>query len=400
MGRAPVMNGLDFVLLILLVIVCVRGGRLGGLSQVASYGTAAIGLVIGAVIAPSVAALLADGPGPTLSLLTLAILLACLLTAQSVGVAVGLRLRSAAERVGARGADAVAGIAVAAVGLVLAVWLLAAPLSRGPSRTLANTLHDSRLVNLIDDALPSPPDVIARVGTYLDQQGFPEVFSGINPDVTAPPAPTPRGTAVAAAERAARDSVVQVEVNGCDSISFGSGFVTRPGIVVTNAHVVAGGDTVRVRGRDGTRRARVVLFDPRLDLAVLRAPKLDAPALSWATEATGRGLTGATLGFPGGRRELAVKPAAVRRRVQAVGRDIYGRDTVTRDVLILADEVKRGDSGGPFVTARGEVGGVVFAAAVTESSTGYALAADSIRDVVAEGAANTNPADTGACRFS
>ncbi|CAN5799810.1 acid resistance serine protease MarP [soil metagenome] len=394
------MNGLDYLLLVLFVVVCVRGGRLGGLSQVASYGTAAVGLMIGALIAPDVAALLADGPGPTLSLLTLTILLACLLAAQSVGIAVGMRLRTAAERAGAAGVDAIAGIAVAAVGMVLTVWLLAAPLSRGPSQTLASTLHGSRLVNLIDRALPSPPDVIARVGTYLDQQGFPEVFSGIRPDVTVPPAPTPRGAAVAAAEAAARDSVVQIEVSGCNSISFGSGFVSQPGVVVTNAHVVAGGQWVRVRSRDGTQRARVVLFDPRLDLAVLTVAQLDAPALPWSSEPTGRGLTGATLGYPGGRKNLTVKPAAVRRRVQAVGRDIYGRETVTRDVLILADEVKRGDSGGPFVTGDGEVAGVVFAAAVSESSTGYALAADSVRDVVADGVASPVPVDTGVCRFS
>lgn len=393
------MNGLDYLLLIVLVGVCVRGGRLGGLSQVASYGTAAIGLIVGAVIAPDVAALLADGPGPTLSLLTLTVLLVCLLAAQSIGIAIGVRLRRAAARAGAGGVDAVAGAAVAAAGLTLAVWLLAAPLSRGPSQALANSLQDSRLVNLLDERLPSPPDVVARVGTYLDQQGFPEVFSEIRPDVTAPPAPTPRGRAVAAAEAAAVDSVVQVEVNGCNSLSFGSGFVTQPGIVVTNAHVVAGGDRINVRGAEGTRRSRVILFDPGLDLAVLDVPGLRAPALPWANQPIGRGVTGATLGYPGGRRSLTTKPAAVQRRVQAVGRDIYGRDTVTRDVLILADRVTRGDSGGPFVTPEGAVAGVVFAAAVTEPNTGYALTSDSVRDMVTDAADRMRPAGTGSCRF-
>jgi len=393
------MNGLDYLLLLLLVAVCVRGGRLGGLSQVASYGTAAIGLIAGAVIAPNVAGFLADGPGVTLSLLTLAVLLACLLIAQSIGIAIGMRLRHAAEEAGAGVVDAVAGIAVAAVGLVLAVWLLAAPLSRGPSPQLADTLRGSRLVHLIDRTLPTPPDVIARMGTYLDRQGFPEVFSGIRPEVTAPPVSTPRGTVVAAAEAAARDSVVQVEATGCNSISFGSGFVTRDGYVVTNAHVVAGGDGVKVHGLQDTGEATVVVFDPALDLAVLSVPDLQAPGLAWSNEPTRRGLTGATLGFPGGEGELEAKPAAVRRRVRAVGRDIYGEQTVTRDVLILNDDVTRGDSGGPFVTADGEVAGLVFAAAVSEANTGYALSAESIRDSVAEAAARDTPVDTGACRF-
>jgi S1-C subfamily serine protease len=393
------MNGLDIALLLLLVVVCVRGGRLGGLSQIASYGTAALGLLLGALIAPGIAGRLADGPGVTLSLLTLTVLLACLLIAQSIGIAIGMRLRSAAADAGAGKADSVMGIAVSAIGLILTIWLLAAPLSHGPSPELANTLRGSRVINMIDAALPTPPDVIARVGTYLDRQGFPQVFSGVRPDVTMEPAPTPQGSTVAAAEDAARRSVVQVESTGCNSISFGSGFVVRRGFVVTNAHVVAGGDTVVVNSRRGSDSASVVLFDPSLDLAVLSVPELRARPLSWVSEAVERGVTGATLGFPGGQRRLTTKPAAVRQRIRATGRDIYGVETVTRDVLILADEVSRGDSGGPFVTGEGEVAGVVFAAAVSEPNTGYALTAGSVREAVAEGVRRNEPVGTGTCRF-
>ena len=393
-------NGLDYVLLVLFVIVCVRGGRQGGLSQIASYGTAALGLLVGALVAPDIAAALADGPGVTLSLITLTVLLACLLIAQSIGIAIGMRLHDAAERAGVGAFDAVAGVAVSALGLVLTIWLLAGPLSRGPSPALANSLRASRVVSLIDARLPAPPDVIARVGTYLDQQGFPEVVSGIDPTVTAPPAPTPQGSTVAAAEEAARRSVVQVESTGCNSVSFGSGFVTEPGYVVTNAHVVAGGEAVVVNSLDGSDDATVVLFDPELDLAVLAVPGLESPAVPWARGAVGRGVTGATLGFPGGEREMVTKPAAVRRRIRAVGRDIYGTDPVTRDVLILADDVKRGDSGGPFVTGDGEVAGVVFAAAVSEPNTGYALTTESVRGQVDGALGSDAPVATGACRFN
>jgi S1-C subfamily serine protease len=393
------MNGLDVALLLLLVVVCVRGGRLGGLSQIASYGTAALGLLLGALIAPSVAGMLADGPGITLSLLTLTVLLACLLIAQSIGIAIGMRLRTVAADAGAGTVDSIAGIAVSAVGLVLTVWLLATPLSYGPSQELANTLRGSRMISLIDAVLPTPPDVIARVGTYLDRQGFPEVVSDIRPDVTLAPARTPQGATVDAAMRAARRSVVQVESTGCNSISFGSGFVTRREFVVTNAHVVAGGDVVVVNGRRGSHNAIVVLFDPELDLAVLSVPGLRGRPLPWVSEPVGRDVTGATLGFPGGEQQLVWKPAAVRQRIRALGRDIYGVESVTRDVLILDDEVTRGDSGGPFVTGDGKVAGVVFAAAVSERNTGYALTAGSVREVVADGVRRNEPVGTGACRF-
>jgi S1-C subfamily serine protease len=311
-----------------------------------------------------------------------------------------MRLRSAAAEAGAGNLDAVAGIAVAAVGLILTVWLLAAPLSNGPSPALASTLQRSRLVALIEATLPEPPDVIARVGTYLDHQGFPEVVSGVRPpEATIPPAPTPRGSTVNAAQRAARRSVVQVESRGCNAISFGSGFVTRRGFVVTNAHVVAGGEAVAVNSVRGVDEAEVVVFDPGLDLAVLSVPGLDAPALPWRREPAGRGTTGATLGFPGGEREMVTKPAAVRQRIRAVGRDIYGAEPVTRDVLILADEVTRGDSGGPFVTGQGKVAGVVFAAAVSERNTGYALTVSAVREMVVDGIRRDRPVGTGACRF-
>jgi S1-C subfamily serine protease len=213
------------------------------------------------------------------------------------------------------------------------------------------------------------------------------------------PGPTPRGSTVDAAQAAARRSVVQVESTGCNSISFGSGFVTRRGFVVTNAHVVAGGELVLVNSRRGSHEATVVLFDPELDLAVLSVPGLRARALSWVGEPVGRGVTGATLGFPGGERRLIHKPASVRQRIRAVGRDIYGVEAVTRDVLVLDDEVTRGDSGGPFVTREGRVAGVVFAAAVSERNTGYALTAGSVREVVADGVRRNEPDGTGSCRF-
>jgi S1-C subfamily serine protease len=108
---------------------------------------------------------------------------------------------------------------------------------------------------------------------------------------------------------------------------------------------------------------------------------------------------GATLGFPGGQRDMVVKPATVRSRSEAVGRDIYGRGLAPREILTLAATVQRGDSGGPFVTADGLIGGVVFAANAAQPGEGYALTAERVRpDVDAAIAANTG-VGVGECRF-
>jgi S1-C subfamily serine protease len=94
-----------------------------------------------------------------------------------------------------------------------------------------------------------------------------------------------------------------------------------------------------------------------------------------------------------------VKPAAVRSRSNATGRDIYGRGSVTREILTVSSNVQRGDSGGPFVTSDGTVGGVVFAAAVAEPGTGYALTAESVKGAVARAIDRNEPVGTRACRY-
>ena len=96
---------------------------------------------------------------------------------------------------------------------------------------------------------------------------------------------------------------------------------------------------------------------------------------------------------------MEVNPAAVRGRTQATGRDIYGRGSVTRDVLTLSAAVQRGDSGGPFVTRQGRVGGVVFAAAAAEPGTGYALTAESVRGDIDDAIDANDVVGTGSCRF-
>lgn len=393
------MNLLDVVLVALLLYAAVRGYRQGALSQLAAFGGAVIGIVLGANFAPDIASAFVDGPGPTLSLVTLALLLTSFAIGQGIGLAFGLHLRAAAAGTGAAPIDRTAGVVVGLVVLVIGVWLLAAAFSQGPLPSVARQVRGSTVVTAIDGALPPPPDIFGRVGAYFDRQGFPQVFSGLGGGPVAGPVDPPTEGVVAAAAAAGQPSTVQVQAEGCGGISTGSGFVVQPGFVVTNAHVVAGGSALTVRDQTGTFDAVAVHFDPGLDLAVLSSPGTTAPPIPWAGAPSQRGTQGATLGFPGGQRELAIKPAAVRERQDAIGRDIYGRGTVTREVLTLSSEVRRGDSGGPFVTGEGGVGGVVFAAAPADPGTGYALTVEQVRPDVDAATARNAPVDTGPCRF-
>lgn len=393
------MNQVDLVLLAALAWAAIRGFRQGAIAQVATFGGAGLGLLVGAVLAPRVASAIVAVPGGSLALLTLGILMAAVLIGQGLGFAVGWQLRRAATSLGVAPVDRTAGIGVGVAGVVVTVWLLGSLLAQGPWAGLARSVRDSRIVAAIDQALPAPPDVFSRVATYLDRQGFPQVFAGLGNGTLAPPVPLPADDAVRAAAAAGEPSTVQVQALGCGGISSGSGFVISPGFVVTNAHVIAGGEAVHVRDPAGEHDAVPVYIDPEVDVALLASPATAAPPIAWAEVPGERGTEGAVLGFPGGVRTMAVKPAAVRSRGPAVGRDIYGQGLVTREVLTLEADVRQGDSGGPFVTSQGRVAGVVFASAIAEEGIGYALAAEQVRPPLEEAMARNTPVPTGACRY-
>jgi S1-C subfamily serine protease len=393
------LNLLDVALLAFLVLAVLRGFRQGALSQVAAFGGAAAGLVAGAYVAPLVAGALVGQPGSSLVLVTLGLLLLMIFVGQGIGFGIGLRLRRAAVRAGVGAVDRIAGMAVGAAGLVVVVWLMGSVLNNGPMPVITQQVRESRLLSVLDEALPEAPDVFGRLAAYLDEQGFPQVFSGLGGGITAPPVPPTSDAAVQAAAAAGQPSTVQVQASACGGISSGTGFVTRPGVVVTNAHVIAGGTDIVVRETGGERTATAIHFDPELDLAVLTVAGLEAPPIGWASTPADRETEGATLGFPGGQRDMVVKPATVRGRGEAVGRDIYGRSLATREILTLTADVQQGDSGGPFVTSDGLVGGVVFAANAAEPGTGYALTAERVRPDIEQAVAVNAPADTGGCRF-
>jgi S1-C subfamily serine protease len=166
---------------------------------------------------------------------------------------------------------------------------------------------------------------------------------------------------------------------------------------MTNAHVVAGVDRPRVlvAGSGEPLDARVVHFDPELDVAVLLVPELRAAPLRFSGDAV-RGDRAVVAGFPGGG-PLTAEPARIRARISARGTDIYGRGSVTRDVFSLRATVLPGNSGGPLLSPTGEVDGVVFATSVADPETGYALTAQQVQPAARAGAQSVAPVATGSC---
>jgi S1-C subfamily serine protease len=186
-----------------------------------------------------------------------------------------------------------------------------------------------------------------------------------------------------------------IGVASCDRGVEGSGFVYAPGRIMTNAHVVAGVDEPYIDVNGRRTRANVVLFNPRLDVAVLATGDLGLEPLSFDTGGKA-GDDAAILGYPQNG-PFDARAARIRGELTLRSPDIYDRGEHMRKTYSVRGLVRSGNSGGPLVSNDGGVLGVIFAASVTDSSTGYALTASQVAGAADRGSSATSRVDTGAC---
>jgi S1-C subfamily serine protease len=328
--------------------------------------------------------------GPSWSLV---IFFGIALTLAGLGETMGYGLSTLAERHRLRPLDAVMGASFGVGVTLLVVWLLASTFAR--TSAFATEIQNSRILQSLDRSLPPAPDVVVKLERALGTGGFPRVFVGLEPS-PAPPVTGPNADAVNAAANAARAATVRVEGLGCGGLLEGTGFVAGPGLVATNAHVVAGITRPIVVDANGDHPATIVSFDPDLDFAVLRASNLAASPLPVADTNEPRGTVGAVLGYPGGGR-FTVSPAAILERTSAAGRNIYDQGLIRRDIYTLQSVVRPGNSGGPVVTPDGTVVGVVFAMSTTNPNIGYALTSAEVVPELDRAAGQRSPVSSGAC---
>jgi len=266
------------------------------------------------------------------------------------------------------------------------VWLVGALALHGP--VTAEVRRDARhslILRSLDDVLPPSKSVIEAL-RRIDPA--PTITGRVTP--VAPPDP-----AIAAdpdVRRAGR-SVVRVLGTACGLGVEGSGWVVAPGVVVTNAHVLAGVEDASVVTRDGgSLAASAVGYDTRNDLALLRIGGT-LPALAIAAEAR-RGIPGAVLGYPLNG-PYAVVAARLGETREVISEDSYGRGPVRRTLASLRGSVRSGNSGGPLVDSRGRVLGTVFAATTTGPRGGFAIPNAVVRNALQN--ASSTPVETGPC---
>jgi S1-C subfamily serine protease len=393
---------LDYVLIILFVSYAVTGYRQGLVVSVLSLA----GFLIGGAIAMWLVPLglnawtgLENAPLLRTVLLIAGVFIIASL-GQAVAVGLGGRVRSHLRIKPAQTFDSALGAVAVVVSAMVLVWFIAGALRGGAPEPVAKAIGESRVLAAIDRVVPPQTSrLFAGFREVLDREGFPRVFEGLQSERIAPVAPPNPAVAQSAGVRRAGESVIKITgvASSCNRGQEGSGWVVSPQRVVTNAHVVAGMKTatLRVHGTGRSYTGRVVIFDPRRDLAVLAVPGLTAQPLGQGSDLS-RGDSGVVAGFPlDGPYRL--DPARVREVVQARGSDIYGRPGTSREVYSLYAQVRPGNSGGPLLSTDGRVVGVIFAKSLDDPSTGYALTMDEARPVLDAAASASTPVDTGAC---
>jgi hypothetical protein len=386
------MNGLDAVVVLAAIAAGIGGWRFGFVARLLAWAGVALGLMIGIHFVPGVVT--AFGGTASDDRVTVALLFLVLVATlgQGVGLAVGALVHRIHPEV--RGLpvwDRAAGAAIGLVGVLTLVWMVIPSLATAEGWP-ARAARGSAIVNWINSYAPTQPGRFAAWGREISEAPYPSALGPLDdpPDPGSPPT----SALPPAIDARVKASVVLVSGTACNDIQEGSGWVASPGLVVTNAHVVAGESDTTVQDQSGARhRATVVAFDPRRDIAILQVPTLTAPPLAQARGTKGE--TAAVYGHPGGG-ELKVAPARIGEEIIASGTDIYRNPRNTpRHVYVLAARLHPGDSGAPVVAMNGDVVGVSFAIDPAHLSTAYAVTDQEVDPVLHE--AHGTPVSTGPC---
>lgn len=343
------MSAVDLIALALIAVTALTGFRRGLVVGVFSLAGLAVGFYLGARVVPS---LVGGDFARWLPLVALGGALLCAGVGQAIGAMAGRSLRRALLVLGPlRLFDNVGGGLLGAVTGLALCWAVGAVLLYLPGQTeLRRYAQDSEILSALNEELPPERliDTLANIDPFATLAGPAAGVEPPDPDVLD-----------SAGVTAAALSVVRVVGNACGLGIEGSGWVAGPGLIVTNAHVVAGITRPRVDRSDGDLLdARVVWFDKVNDVAVLRVAGLKARPLPLADAV--EGTPGGLLGYPGNGPyvETAVR---VGRVVQIVGRDAYGSFPTSRRVTTIRGVIRSGNSGGPVVDAQGRVITTVFA---------------------------------------
>jgi len=373
----------DLIVIAWVAVSAVLGARRGLVANVLGLAGFALGAVVGARIAPH---LLSGGSSSTW--LPFASLVGALVggsIAQGVTASVAELVRGKLLHGPFRMVDTAGGLFVGAMLGLAVAWLAAVVALAQPGLGLRRDVQSSTVLPALLREVPAD-EVLNALARFDPLPVIPSIA-----DRALPP-PDPSVLHSTAARRDQR-SVVRIEGVACGLNIQGSGWVLRPGIVATNAHVLAGEDGAEVEVPGGpTLRGIPIAVDPGNDVALLRVPGLHTPPIPLASRSPS-GDPAVLIGYPENGPLTAV-PGRAGAPITALAPDSYGRHIHPRTVVPLRGVLRHGDSGGPVVNRGGRVVAMMFAAdegAGVAGGFGVPLAA------IQAALHDTGHADTGPC---
>ena len=370
----------DWLILGFALLTALSGLRRGLLASALGLGGFVLGAFVGARLAPQFLHGGAASPYTPIAGLLGAVLLAGLF--QGFGSWIGSMARGTISVLPPlRALDSAGGALIgAATGLGLA-WVLGAVALQVPGQTeLRTQAQQSEVLRFLNELVP-PREALRALGRI---DPFPSIAGPALP--TEPP--DPRVLRLPGV-RTAAPSVVRILGTACGLGVEGSGWVVSPGVVVTNAHVVAGQEDTTVIPYTGHPRlqATAIAFDRRNDVAILRVPGLHARPLALVEPTPGRAV--AILGFPQNG-PFDGEPGRIGDTTAVLPRP--GRELPSL-ITSVAGLVRHGNSGGPAVDANGAVQATIFASSERPGG-GYGIPAKLVRHALASA---SGPVSTGDC---
>ena len=380
------LNFLDVLIALFIFVSVLRGARTGFLAGAFSLVGVVVGASVGSRIAPS---LMPDSENPIYGAgITLGSILAFSILGEVIARTIGGTIRN---RLTGPSSGTLDGLGGAVLGLALSlvlVWVVGVfALQSVPIAGLHPAVEDSQILQSLNKRMPS--GLLTRAVADLEPL---QRIHGPEPDVAAPEGNIKSDADVlAASERTLRITGI-----ACGYGVEGSGWVAGRDLVVTNAHVVAGETATRVQigGAGRYLPAKVVAFDERNDIALLRVDGLGLSSLRLAAAQPGE--AAAVIGFPENG-PLDIEPARTGTTQRVDSTDAFDRGPVERVVTSFRVYVRPGNSGGPAVDADGRVVATIFASRTDSDNFGYGVPSRIVQRHLRAAASRTTPVSTGGC---
>lgn len=390
------MNWLDVVLIALTLTYALNGYLRGFVSSACT----ALGLIIGGGLAIIAAPVVIRPEQPTAgtSALAIAMVVIVALLGAAMGSVIGRAVRAEMQPSRLTTLDSLGGSALTAVATLVIAWAVGYSATSSQVPFLSDQARGSTVLKGVDRALPAQAESMVSAFTdLLDTSFFPRYIDPFDDETIIAVDPPDDTILSAEAVRSVRSRVAKIsgQAEPCSRGLEGSGFVYAQDRIMTNAHVVAGVDDPRVEIDGRTLNADVVGFNADLDVAVLAVNGLDLTPLEF-DETAGPGDDAAVMGFPENG-PFDERAARIRSQERLRGPDIYNEGVVERETFALRSMVRPGNSGGPLIGENGDVIGVIFAASLRDSDTGYALTAEQVRAEADAGERSTSRVSTGGC---